>query len=128
MFDDPVEVVQRQLDAYNRKSVEEWLSAYHTDAEQFELHGALLARGHEAMRARIVARFEEPDLFAQLLDRVVMGNVVVDRELVRRNFPEGLGTVEMLCVYEVRFGRIAKASFALGARQIAAEVPLECGN
>jgi hypothetical protein len=31
----------------------------------------------------------------------VVGNVVVDSEEITRNFPEGLGTIEMLCIYEV---------------------------
>ena len=39
-------------------------------------------------------------------------------ELITRNFPEGLGTVEMLCVYEVVDGRIQRASFATGAKRL----------
>jgi hypothetical protein len=39
---------------------------------------------------------------------------VVDYERITRNFPEGKGTVEMLCVYEVADGLIQKATFALG--------------
>ena len=46
----------------------------------------------------------------------MVGNVVVDSEEITRNFPEGLGTIEMLCIYEVVSGRIAKASFALGRK------------
>ena len=47
-----------------------------------------------------------------------MGAVVVDLEEITRNFPEGKGTVEMLCVYEVTEGRIRKASFALGQQKL----------
>lgn len=36
-------------------------------------------------------------------------------ELITRNLPEGLGQVEMLCIYEVQDGRIRKASFRTGA-------------
>ena len=81
---------------------------------------ALLATtaGHAQIRARILPRFEEPDLHARLLTRSVMGNIVVDVEVVTRNFPEGRGTVEMLCVYEVAEGRIARASFALGESKL----------
>lgn len=110
-------VVQRQLEAYNRRDLAGWLDTYLPDAEQFELHGALLAKGHAQMRERMVLRFQEPDLHAELLSRTVMGAIVVDHERITRNFPEGRGTVEMLCVYELRDGRIAKASFALGARR-----------
>ena len=61
----------------------------------------------------MAVRFAEPDLHAELLSRVVMGSVVVDHERITRNFPEGKRTIEMLCVYEVVNGFIAKASFAV---------------
>jgi putative hydrolase of HD superfamily len=62
-----------------------------------------------------VARFTEPDLHARLLSRTVMANFVTDLELITRNFPEGVGTLETLCIYEVIGGRIRRASFAPGA-------------
>jgi hypothetical protein len=115
MSADPAELIQRQLTAYNDKDVEAWLATYAADAEQYVLHGERLARGQEELRRRILLRFAEPDLHARLLSRVVMGQVVVDLEEVIRNFPEGRGRMEMLCVYEIADGRIAKASFAMGA-------------
>ena len=115
--EDPCAVVQRQLDAYNAKDVEAWLSTYAPDAEQFNLHGERLAQGHDAMRKRYVTRFEEPELHARLISRTAIGNVVVDAEEVTRNFPEGLGTIEMLCIYEVVEGRIRRASFAIGQKR-----------
>jgi putative hydrolase of HD superfamily len=111
-------VVQAQLDAYNAKDIEALLRTYAPDAEQFALHGERLVQGHEQLRARFLTRFAEPDLHARLLSRTVMGNVVVDHEIVTRNFPEGRGTLEMLCVYEVAEGRIRKASFAFGERKL----------
>ncbi|CAM3489219.1 SnoaL-like domain-containing protein [Bordetella sputigena] len=110
----PASVVQKQLDAYNAKDLEALLQAYAPDAEQYALHGALLAKGRDAMRERFATRFNEPDLHARLLTRTVMGNFVTDLELVTRNFPHGIGTMEMLCVYEVEDGLIQRASFALG--------------
>ena len=112
----PLTVVQAQLDAYNAKDVEALLRAYAPDAEQFTLHGALLAKGHEQLRSRYLTRFAEPDLHARLISRIVVGSVVIDAELVTRNFPEGLGTLEMLCIYEVVNGRIQRASFATGTK------------
>ena len=114
---EPQSVVQAQLDAYNAKNVDA-CQAYAPDAEQYTLHGELLAKGHEQIRARLLARFEEPGLHAKLLSRIVIGNVVTDAELITRDFPEGPGSVEMLCIYEVRAGRIQKASFALGQKTL----------
>lgn len=112
----PLAVVQAQLDAYNAKDIDALLATYAPDAEQYVLHGERLAQGHAQMRERFLARFAEPDLHARLLYRTVVGAMVVDCELITRNFPEGLGTVEMLCVYEVVNGRIQRASFATGAK------------
>jgi hypothetical protein len=111
-------IVQRQLDAYNARNMQAWLSSYAEDAQQFVLHGGLLASGHDEMRTRMADRFGEPDLHAKLLSRIVMGAVVVDHELITRNFAEGKCTVEMLCVYEVAGNAIQKASFALGEKTI----------
>ena len=114
----PLEVIQRQLAAYNAKDIDALLATYATDAEQYTLHGERLAKGHEDMRSRFLTRFAEPNLHARLLSRTVMGDIVVDLELITRNFPEGLGTVEMLCVYEVKDGLIQKVSFATGEKRL----------
>jgi len=111
-------IVQAQLDAYNAKDIEALLQTYAPDAQHFALHGDLLAQGHEQLRPRFLARFAEPDLNAKLISRIVVGNIVTDAELITRNFPEGLGTLEMLCVYEVVGGRIQRASFALGEKRL----------
>lgn len=110
----PVDVVQRQLDAYNARDMDAWIATYHEDAEQWSLKGSRLAVGHAAMRARMAERFAEPDLHAKLLNRMVMGSVVADLERITRNFPQGRGFLEMLCIYEVADGRIARATFAAG--------------
>lgn len=117
---DPAAVVQAQLDAYNAKDIDALMRTYAPDARQFTLHGPVLAQGQEAIRARYAVRFAEPDLHARLLSRTVLGKVVTDLEIVTRNFPEGLGTVEMLCIYEVMDGRIRNASFATGATTLIA--------
>lgn len=107
-------VVQRQLDAYNAKDLDAWLATYAADARQYEHPGKLLASGHAEIRARAGPRFGEPNLHAKLLSRAVMGNVVIDHESVTRTFPEGPGTVEIVCIYIVEGGRIQVASFIFG--------------
>ncbi len=114
----PLSIVQAQLDAYNAKDIDVLLMTYATDAEQYQLHGEMLARGHEQIRARFLVRFAEPDLHAALISRTIMENVVIDHEVVTRNFPDGVGSVEILCVYETENGRIQKASFATGKTKL----------
>jgi len=107
----PLGIVQAQLDAYNSKKIDDLLTCYDKDAELYALHGALLATGHAEIRQRFEARFLEPDLHARLIHRSVVGNVVIDHEMVTRNFPQGKSEVEMLCIYEINDGRICKATF-----------------
>jgi len=117
----PELIVQQQLEAYNARDVEALLGIYADDAQMFEHPSKLLASGSAELRERFAARFKEPDLHASLKQRLVMGQTVVDHEEVTRNFPEGKGTLELIMIYEVRDGRIAKAWSIAGARTVAAE-------
>ncbi len=115
---DPATIVQRQLDAYNARDLDALLAVYAPDAQQFEHPGKLTASGAEQLRERMAVRFQEPDLYAHLLQRVVMGNIVIDQELVTRNFPEGVGTVDLVAIYEVVDGRIASATVQVSNKQL----------
>lgn len=114
-------LIQQQLDAYNKKDVDGWLRTYANDARQFILHGECIANGHAELRKNIEERFKEPDLHARLLHRTVMNNVVVDHEVITRNFSQGKGEIEMLCIYEIRQGLIQAVSFSLGDSKIFTE-------
>jgi putative hydrolase of HD superfamily len=118
----PLEVVQAQLDAYNAKDIEALLATYSPKAEQYATGGKLLAQGYEQMRPRFLERFAEANLHARLLSRQVAGNMVADLELIERTFPEGAGSIEMLCVYEVVDGRILRATFATGEKKLFANL------
>ena len=95
------------------------MAVYAGDARQFDHPDKLLADGAAQIRARFAARFTEPNLHAQLLQRLVVGNVVIDQELVTRTFPEGPGTIELAAIYEVQNGKITKAWFVSGAKTLA---------
>ena len=114
----PEIVVQQQLDAYNARDLEAWLATYAEDACQYQHPATLLACGHAEIRQRAIARFAEPDLHAQLLHRQVLDKVVIDHEIVRRNFAEGSGQIELLCLYTVEEGRISSASFVSGPMKL----------
>jgi hypothetical protein len=118
---DPAAVVQRQLDAYNARDVDALLATYADDAQTFEHPSKLLASGSVQLRERFRVRFQEPNLHAALIKRVVMGNIVVDHEKVTRTFPEGPGTLELLMIYDVQNGRIAKAWSIVGTKRLDAK-------
>jgi hypothetical protein len=111
----PEAVVQRQLDAYNDRDIDALIAIYAADAQMFEHPAKLLAKGSTALRERFLVRFKEPNLHAQLLKRVVMGNMVIDHERVTRTFPDGPGTAELVMIYQVENERIANAWVIAGA-------------
>lgn len=113
---EPAAVVQRQLDAYNARNIETLLASYTEDAQMFEHPSKLLASGSAELRERFTARFHEPNLHAALLHRIVMGSIVVDYEEVTRTFPEGPGKIQLVMIYEVYNGKIAKAWSILGPK------------
>jgi len=117
--DQAAAVVQRQLDAYNARDLDALLAVYADDAQLFEHPATLVAAGSAQLRERFAARFREPNLHAQLLNRLVMGTLVVDRERVTRTFPDGPGTIELIMIYEVRDGRIAKVWSLAGDKTLA---------
>lgn len=108
------EVVQSQLDAYNARDIDLFMTAWANDAQYFVHPSTLLAEGADTIRERHLERFKEPDLFGKLIKRSIIGNTVIDIETVTRNFPKGKGQLEVACIYEVLSGKISKAWFILG--------------
>ncbi|GLQ94520.1 nuclear transport factor 2 family protein [Dyella acidisoli] len=116
---DIVRPVQEQLAAYNAKVIDRFMQWWADDCQYYAFPSELLADGAAQIRERHVERFKEPDLHGQLVHRSVAGNLVVDQEVVARNFPEGLGEVDVIAIYEIEAGKIAKAWFKIGPRRIA---------
>lgn len=100
-----VEIVQRQVDAYNRRDLEAFLATYSDVIRVYRMPAAEPAlEGKPAFgefyRTR---RFNLPKLHAEIVRRIATGNKVVDHERV--SGIEGQ-PIEMIAVYEVRRGLI----------------------
>jgi len=111
----PEAIVQAQLEAYNARDLNAFLATYAENAELFEHPSKLLASGMAQLRERYAARFADPILHALVLKRIVMGNIVIDQERVRRMFPAGPGTLDAVAMYEVQGQRITRVWFIFGA-------------
>lgn len=110
--------VERQLEAYNARDIDAFMHWWAEDCQYYAFPNTLLASNGDEIRARHVERFREPDLYGHLIHRACVGNLVMDHEVVTRNFPEGKGEVDVLCLYEVSDGKIAKAWFKLSEPRI----------
>ncbi|MBE9603800.1 nuclear transport factor 2 family protein [Acetobacteraceae bacterium H6797] len=120
MTSDAESCVAAQLDAYNARDIEAFMACWAEDCVCYAFPDTLLAEGAAAVRARHVARFQEPDLHGRLLSRTSVEGMVIDREVVTRNFPEGRGEVDVIAIYEVLDGKISKAWFRMGTPRLAA--------
>lgn len=112
---DVVIPVQKQLEAYNARDIDGFMECWAEDCEYYEFPARLLASGTEAIRERHVTRFKEPDLHGKLIRRSTVDNIVVDQEVVTRTFADGVGEVDVLAIYQVEHGKIAKAWFKMSA-------------
>ena len=117
-FNEPENVVQRQLNAYNARDLEAFMATYAEEAQLFEHPAKLIASGAAQVRERYSIRFQEQNLHASLIHRIVLGARVMDYERITRTFPEGPGTVESPAIYEVAAGRITHAWFINGPQLI----------
>ncbi len=106
--------VQKQLEAYNARDIDDFMLWWADDCQYYEFLSRLLASGAAEIRERHVARFKEPNLHGTLVKRIAVANVVVDQETVTRTFPDGPGEVDVVAIYEVENGKIAKAWFKMG--------------
>ena len=114
----PEAIVQAQLEAYNARNIDAFVSTYADDVQLFEHPAKLLAVGLAQLRERYVERFKEPNLNAVIAKRIVMGNTVIDHERITRTFPEGPGKLEAVAIYEVRAGKIAKVWLVFGPKTL----------
>ena len=115
-----VVVVQRQLDAYNARDIDAVMATYADNVEHFEFPSTLVASSAAEVRERLMVRLQEPNLNARLLGRTALGNLVIDHERVTRDFPEGLGTNELIAMYEVQGEKITRAWFKFGEKRLGA--------
>jgi hypothetical protein len=104
---DPVDVVQAQLEAYNARNLERFLATYSESIVVYRPPALEPALSGKAELARFYAqeRFNLPGLKADIVNRTVLGNKVIDHELVWGVRGEAF---EVAAVYEVRDGLIER--------------------
>ncbi len=107
---DPVAVVQAQLDAYNARDIERFCACFAPDAQLFDLGSPTPTTvGLLAIRQRYQALFDQsPALHSRVLSRSALGAAVVDVELItgRLGRPEPM---HLMMVFEVHQGLIQRA-------------------
>jgi hypothetical protein len=104
----PETIVQRQLDAYNARDINGFMDTYSEDIGLYNFPAELRTQGQLEMRKGYGDYFEStPDLHAEIKNRIVIGNMVIDEENVTANG----NTFRAVAIYEVENGKISKVTF-----------------
>lgn len=102
--------VQAQFEAYNAHDIEAFMACFSDEFKGYRMPTETPSTtGKEALRDFYVKnRFNNHNLRAELISRIVLGNKVFDHELIHGLSPEPL---ESMAVFEVKDNLIATAWF-----------------
>lgn len=110
-FSSPEALAQRQLQGYNKQDIEMFLEPYSEDVRVYSFPDTLLFTSKDEMRRRYTKLFSSrPMLRCELIDRVVLGNVVIDHERVT-GLSENSSAEEVIAIYRVSEGQIVAVYF-----------------
>lgn len=99
----PEVLAQRQLNAYNFRNIEAFLEPYAEDVEIYNYPDKLISKGKENMRKSYAKMFENtPNLHCELKERIVQGNIVIDKERVQF----GDKIIEAVAIYHIENNKI----------------------
>lgn len=98
MTPEVVQVVEAQVEAYNRGELEDFASYYAEDVKLYEFPDEVTTSGIEDLRTVYGPLFaREPDLHARITKRIIQGNFVIDHEHVTGSW----GSATAVAIYEV---------------------------
>ena len=106
----PVDLVQRQVEAYNARDLNRFVSAYSETITAFRMPTAEPSISGKVQLAAFYStqRFNLPGLRAEIVNRIVLGDKVIDHERIWgvRDVP-----VEVAAIYQVVGGLIERVWF-----------------
>ncbi len=105
----PEEIVQKQLEAYNSRDMETYISLFSDDVKFYNYEDHVLTmEGKEACRSYYQDLFDaSPNLHSTTLKRIVHNNVVIEHESItgRKGLTQA---ITMILIFEIEEGKISK--------------------
>ncbi|MFC7290463.1 nuclear transport factor 2 family protein [Hirschia litorea] len=104
------QLVQAQLDAYNAQDLDAFCGCFSDEVFVTSYLGEAICSGIGAFRERHVGIFGDfPKNRAKLMSRMVLGNTVIDHELVDRG--NGDPDFQVGCIYTINNARISRIEY-----------------
>lgn len=105
----PAKIVQKQVDSYNAGDLEAFVNCYAENVIVRNFPADTLYVGHEKMRTNYSGLSPENKVYqVEVVDRIVIGNQVIDREKVTS---DGKFQQMQVALYEVNNGKISSMTF-----------------
>lgn len=106
---DPVTIVRGQVDAFNARDLDRFVSFYSADIVLEDGNGQIMAQGHDALRALYGRLFaQSPALHADIPQRIHVGAYVIDEEEASGFIFEGFPSeMHIAVIYRVEGDTIA---------------------
>lgn len=103
-------LAQQQLDAYNNRDIDAFLLPYAEDVKVYNFPDQLQFQGLTEMKDLYGRMFvRTPDLHCRLVNRIVMGNTVIDQEEVTISPKDP--PFRAIAIYKIKDGKIAEVYF-----------------
>ncbi len=110
LLNSPKQLAQRQLNAYNAKDLEAFLDCYSDSVKIYNYPNKLQYQGIDKMEKVYTQFFNNaPNVHCELMNRIVKGNVVIDREKIT-GIP-GKKPLHAVAIYKVANGKITEVTF-----------------
>ncbi|MDN5202969.1 nuclear transport factor 2 family protein [Fulvivirgaceae bacterium BMA10] len=111
-----IKLVNMQLEGYNARDIDLFVKPYSDSIKIYRYPHESLYTGKEMLRARYRDMFSSrPDLHCKLVNRIVLGNTVIDHEEV--TLVKGEAPFQAVAVYRIAHGAIQEVTFIFPDRE-----------
>nr|WP_321223070.1 nuclear transport factor 2 family protein [uncultured Psychroserpens sp.] len=106
--ENPETVINNQLEKYNERDIKAFTNTYAKNVKVYTFPNTLTIDGRSALKKSYDSFFKNtPDLNAEIVNRIILGNMIIDKEKVTINGE----FFYAIAIYEVENGLITKVTF-----------------
>lgn len=104
----PEDIVQKQIEAYNNKNLDTFLSFYSDEVKIYSYPNLLESEGKQAMKTNYASFFSSAKtLNCKIINRIIHNNKIIDQEEVTLNNQK----INVVTIYEIENNKIVKVTF-----------------